>query len=334
MHDATDAARGRFESPWIWVEHRAMSLTFLRSEFNPILTAEDMPMEANSVFNPGATILRDGQTALLLRVEDQRGLSALHVARSDNGVTDWTVDPKPLLEPDGKQEFWEWGFEDARVIFVEELDRYVITCTAYGSPGPSVYLAVSEDLTSIEEGNVVMPPEDKNAALFPRRLDGDWLLLHRPVAMTGAHIWLSRSDDLRSWRRPERLMLCRERGWWDAARIGIGPPPIETAEGWLQLYHGVRTTTSGSIYRVGAALLDLEQPWIVRNQMSKWLLSPTQPYERIGDVDNVVFPCGAVQRCDKKEIDIYYGAADTVVCMATISEPALLEALLNEPETL
>jgi predicted GH43/DUF377 family glycosyl hydrolase len=147
--------------------------------------------------------------------------------------------------------------------------------------------------------------------------------------MTGADIWLSRSDDLTSWRLPERMILCRERGWWDAARIGIGPPPIETDEGWIQLYHGVRNTTAGSIYRVGAALLDLEQPWIVRSQMSRWLLSPSASYERVGDVGNVVFPCGAIQRPDKREIDLYYGAADTVVCMATISETELLESLLN-----
>jgi beta-1,2-mannobiose phosphorylase / 1,2-beta-oligomannan phosphorylase len=305
---------------------------FVRSESNPILTARDMPMQVNSVFNPGAILLRNGQTALLLRVEDTRGLSSIHVARSTNGATDWTVDATPLLAPDPTQELWEWGFEDARVVFVQELDRYVVTCTAYGSPGACVYLATSEDLTTIDHGAVVMPPDDKNAALFPRRLDGKWLLLHRPVAMNGADIWLSRSDDLESWRLPERMILCRERGWWDAARIGIGPPPIETDEGWIQLYHGVRVTTAGSIYRVGAALLDLEQPWKVRRQMSQWLLSPTEPYERIGDVGNVVFPCGAVQRSDRQEIDLYYGAADTVVCMATISEDSLLRALLHDEE--
>jgi beta-1,2-mannobiose phosphorylase / 1,2-beta-oligomannan phosphorylase len=307
-----------------------MNPTFVRNESNPILTAGEMPMQANSVFNPGAALLRNGQTALLLRVEDHRGLSSIHVARSGNGATDWTVDSKPLLRPDPKQELWEWGFEDARVVFVQELDRYVITCTAYGSPGACVYLAISEDLSSIEHGAVVMPPDDKNAALFPRRLEQQWLLLHRPVAMTGADIWLSRSDDLINWRLPERMILCRERGWWDAARIGIGPPPIETAEGWIQLYHGVRVTTAGSIYRVGAALLDLEQPWVVRRQMSRWLLSPTEAYERTGDVGNVVFPCGAVQRSDRGEIDLYYGAADTVVCLATISEASLLHALLND----
>jgi beta-1,2-mannobiose phosphorylase / 1,2-beta-oligomannan phosphorylase len=303
--------------------------TFVRSKFNPILTAEEMPMEANSVFNPGATTLRDGRTALLVRVEDNRGLSSIHLAASRDGVTDWDVHSTPLLQPDSKQELWEWGFEDARVVFVQELDRYVITCTAYGSPGACVYLAISEDLTSIEHGAVVMPPEDKNAALFPRRVNEQWLLLHRPINMTGADIWLSRSDDLHSWRLPERMILCRERGWWDAARIGIGPPPIETDEGWIQLYHGVRTTTAGAIYRVGAALLDLHQPWIVRAQMSRWLLSPTEAYERIGDVGNVIFPCGAIQRRDKREIDIYYGGADTVVCMATISEVDLLESLVS-----
>jgi predicted GH43/DUF377 family glycosyl hydrolase len=304
---------------------------FIRSPHNPILTGADMP-EAQSIFNPGATLLRDGRTALLLRVEDHRGLSSLYVARSADGATNWTIDAEPLLVPDAVQPMWEWGFEDARVVYLAETDRYAITCTAYGSSGPSVYLAMSKDLTSVEDGCVVMPPEDKNAALFPHRINGQWLLLHRPVSgSTGsADIWLSRSDDLVSWRSPEQLMITRASGWWDSSRIGIGPPPLETAEGWIQIYHGVRNTTAGAIYRVGAVLLDLEQPWIVRRRLSHWILGPTEPYERVGDVGNVVFPCGAIQRTDTGMIDLYYGGADTVVCLASISEAHLLAELLAD----
>ena len=179
--------------------------------------------------------------------------------------------------------------------FVPELDQYVITCTAYGPPGPCVYLATSPDLYSLNSGHVVIPPEDKNAALFPRRIDGSWLLLHRPVVMASnsADIWVSRSEDLISWRDPQPVLLRRSGGWWDAARVGIAPPPIETSEGWLQIYHGVRNTVSGAIYRVGAALLDLDEPWVVRRRTDRWLLSPSDPWERIGDVGNVVFPCGS-----------------------------------------
>ena len=302
---------------------------FTRNPHNPILTGNDLPI-ANSIFNPGATLLADGRTALLVRVEDQRGLSCIFVARSANGVTNWVVDPQPMLAPDATQPPWEWGFEDARVVYLPERDRYAITCTAYGSFGPSVYLALSRDLISIEHGCVVMPPEDKNAALFPRRIGGQWLLLHRPVSSStgNADIWLSRSDDLESWRLPEQLMITRATGWWDSSRIGIGPPPIETAEGWILIYHGVRNTTAGALYRVGAVLLDLDKPWIVRRRLPHWILGPTEPYERTGDVGNVVFPCGAIQRTDTGLIDLYYGGADTVVCLATCSEAELLAELL------
>ena len=305
---------------------------FRRSAQNPILTAADMPFPANSVFNPGATQLPDGDVVLLVRIEDRRGLSSIHVARSADGITNWLVDPEPLLQPDETQISWQWGFEDARVSFVDELDRYVITCTAYGPPGPCVYLAITTDFGSIEQGSIVIPPEDKNAALFPRRVNGQWLLLHRPVVATSgaADIWMSRSpDDLESWRHPQQVMTRRPGGWWDAARIGIGPPPIETSEGWLLIYHGVRSTMSGAIYRVGGALLDLDEPWVVRQRCDHWLLSPTEPYERTGDVGNVVFPCGAVHRPDDDRLDIYYGGADTVVCHASASISELVDHLVS-----
>lgn len=125
-------------------------------------------------------------------------------------------------------------------------------------------------------------------------------------------------------------MSCRVGGWWDATRIGIGPPPIETPEGWLVIYHGVKTAVSGPIYRVGAALLDLERPNVVLRRTRSWLLGPEAPYERIGDVPNVVFPCGAVV-LDNGEIRLYYGAADTSVCVATSTVATILDVLRDSP---
>jgi predicted GH43/DUF377 family glycosyl hydrolase len=309
-------------------------LSFQRDPANPILTAADLSWQANSVLNPGATILRTGEVGLLLRVEDRSGLSSIHLARSEDGRTDWTVDPTALLAPTPLDFRSEWGFEDARVSFVPEIDRYVITCTAYGATGPCVYLATSHDLTSCTDGSVVLPPEDKNAALFPRKIGGHWMMLHRPVVMASnsCDVWISASDDLASWRNPQPVLLRRAIGFWDAARVGIGPPPIETEHGWLQIYHGVRTTMSGSIYRVGAALLDLEEPWHVTHRLSEWVLSPEAPYERIGDVGNVVFPCGMV-RTGHDELALYYGGADTVICRATAPAQSLLDALLQHPVT-
>jgi predicted GH43/DUF377 family glycosyl hydrolase len=302
---------------------------FRRDPRNPILTPLDLGFEANSVFNPGAVRLRDGRVALLLRVEDRRGQSAVHVAREVEPNGRFEVDERPLLQPRAGDPAAAWGFEDARVSYLAELDRYVITCTAFGARGPCVYLAVSHDLTDIEDGRVVQPPEDKNSAVLPRRVGGAWLLLHRPVVMLSrsADVWISRSDDLYSWREPQPVLLTREGGFWDSSRVGIGPPPIETPEGWLLMYHGVRATVAGAIYRVGAALLDLDEPWRVTARLDDWVLAPSDPWERTGDVGNVVFPCGAVVDDAEGTVDLYYGAADTVVCRASARLDDLLAAL-------
>jgi len=306
---------------------------FVRHPSNPILTAADLPFESNVVFNPGATMLESGETLMLVRVEDRRGLSQLHVARSVDGVGGWRVETTPLLSPEAGSISSAWGFEDPRLVHCPELGGWVITCTAFGPGGPCVYLAKTTDFVTLDHQAVVMPPEDKNAAVFPHRIDGYWCLLHRPVVMASgsAEIWLSRSEDLESWRSPERVMTCRPGGWWDHARIGIGPPPIETPEGWLLVYHGVRQTMSGAIYRVGVALLDLNDPVRLRARADHWMLSPSAPYERSGDVPNVVFPCGGVVVDDR--LRLYYGAADTCIGLATARVSDLLDLLLADPST-
>ena len=309
-----------------------MTSVLRRHVANPILTAADWPTQVNSVFNPAAVLVGD-DTVLLARAEDREGLSSLYVARSRNGYSDWKIEPTPAMRPIPGDRNASWGFEDARAVWVDELKRFVVTCTAYGPAGPAVHLSLTADFDEFEHYGMVMPPEDKNASLFPRRIGGSWVLLHRPVTVTGntADVWLSRSSDLVSWRAPEPVMTCRPGGWWDGARIGMGPPPIETERGWLVLYHGVKLTVAGSIYRVGAVLLDLERPNIVLRRTSSWLLGPEAPYERVGDVPNVVFPCGAVQRPDGA-LWIYYGAADTSIGVAITSIEEVLEALdADEP---
>src|SRR5579885_1197261 len=302
---------------------------FDRHPGNPILTAAELPYRANTVFNPGATQFHD-ETILLLRVEDRRGISHLTVARSKDGVRGWRIDGAPTLAPDPQHYPEElWGIEDPRITYLEELGPWAIAYTAYSPGGPLVSLATTSNFRAFERMGPVMPPEDKDAALFPTRFKGRWAMLHRPVsamaAAAGAHIWISWSPDLRHWGDHRILIPARRGGWWDAGKIGLSPPPLRTPEGWLILYHGVRMTASGALYRLGLALLDLDDPMKVIARSDEWLAQPEHDYERFGDVNNVVFPCGWIG--DGDELRIYYGAADSRVAMATAKVSALLDWL-------
>ena len=314
------------------VTARAREL-FRRHPDNPILTAAEWPQPVNVVFNPAATIVA-GETVLLARVEMLTGISQLWVARSANGIDGWRVDAEPLLAPHDGIESEQWGFEDARVVWVDELETFVITCTAYGPAGPAVYLATTTDFVSVERHGIVVTPEDKNAALLPERVDGKWILFHRPTTGYGgvpqAGIALSRSDDLGSWSPPEAVLQPRAGAWWDSLRIGIGPPLLKTEHGWLLIYHGVKETVSGAIYRVGLALLDLEEPTRVLRRAPDWIFGPLEPYERQGDVANAIFPCGVIEG-PAGELRLYYGAADTSICLATAHLDELVEAVLAGP---
>lgn len=301
---------------------------FKRYQGNPIITAADMPYPASSVFNPGAVEI-DGETLLLMRVEDRRGMSHLTVARSADGFTDWRIDKTPTLpaDPIGHPEEL-WGIEDARITYLADEGRWFITYTAYSSAGPCVALASTADFRSFERLGPVMPPEDKDAALFPTKFGGRYAMIHRPVTSQPApkaNIWLSFSPDLKHWGDHQVLLAAREGGWWDANKVGMSPPPLLCDEGWLLMYHGVRTTISGGIYRLGLALLDRDDPTKVLRRSDEWLFTPTEAYEREGDVDEVVFPCGWLLIGD--DVRLYYGAADTCVAVATARLTDLLSWL-------
>jgi predicted GH43/DUF377 family glycosyl hydrolase len=305
---------------------------FERSPRNPILTVEDLPYPANAIFNPGAAQV-GAETLLLVRVEDLRGISQLHVARSVDGVTEWRFDPAPLLASEPERHPEEiWGCEDPRLTWLPERDEWAITYTAYSRLGPLVSLATTTDFRSVQRLGPVMPPEDKDAALFSRRLAGRWAMIHRPTPLRGgAHMWISYSPDLRHWGDHGLLLEARDGAWWDAGKIGLGPPPIETPDGWLVLYHGAHLTAGGPIYRVGFALLDLEDPTIVLRRSNGWAFGPREPYERDGDVDHVVFPCGWIVDELRDEVRMYYGAADTRIGLATARLSAVLDYVRTCP---
>ncbi|MFH0983163.1 MAG: glycosidase, partial [Planctomycetota bacterium] len=208
--------------------------------------------------------------------------------------------------------------------YVSELGRYVIAYTAYSRAGPGVSLATTKDFVHFERYGSIMMPEDKDAALFPCRIQGYWALVHRPMSPLGAHIWMSSSPDLRHWGNHRLILAARRGAWWDANKIGLSPPPIETPEGWLMIYHGVRQTAAGCVYRLGLALFDREAPDRCLLRGDSWTFAPETQYEREGDVGNVVFPCGFTVGPDTDTINLYYGAGDTCIGLATASIRALV----------
>ena len=298
---------------------------FHRHRRNPILTAADWPYPVNTVFNPGATLLSDGSTLLLCRVEDRTGRSHLCVARSANGVDGWQIDPTPTLPPDPENYPEElWGIEDPRITYLAELNRYAVVYTAYSRGGPGVSLALTEDFRHFERYGMIMPPEDKDAALLPHRIGNKWALIHRPIGYLGAHMWISYSPDLKHWGDHKLMLEARRGAWWDANKIGLSSPPIQTPQGWLVIYHGVRQTAAGALYRLGLALFDLDNPARCLRRSDSWIFGPEEPYERHGDVDNVVFPCGYTLAPDGDTLRLYYGAADSCIALATASVRELL----------
>jgi len=307
---------------------------FQRSNLNFILRVANWPYQINSVFNPGATLLADGTTLLLCRIEDRRGLSHLCAARSANGIDNWIIDSEPTFISDPEHYPEElWGIEDPRITYVPEMEQYAIVYTAYASGGPGVALAFTKDFISFERYGVIMQPEDKDAALLPRRIDGRWALVHRPVGPTSAHIWISYSADLRNWGGHKKILEARLGGWWDANKIGLSPPWIETSEGWLMIYHGVKHNSSGPIYRLGLALFDLNEPEHCLKRSNEWFFGPEEPYELHGDVDKVVFPGGYTLAPDGDTLRIYYGAADSSIAMATGSVKAMLMWLQGDAQS-
>lgn len=325
----------RFQTKLADSDNQSYRELFKRFPGNPILTSNDLPYAANTVFNPAATIY-NGKVLLLARVEDRRGFSHLTKAVSDDGISNWIIDEKPTLEPDPENyPEEEWGIEDPRITYMEEIGKYAIVYTSFSRGGPLVSLALTEDFEKFERLGPIMPPEDKDAALFPRKINGKWLLIHRPIhANYGpeAHVWISKSDDLKYWGEHQILINARKGAWWDSHKVGLNCPPLETPEGWLILYHGVKQTAAGAIYRLGLALLDLENPCRVLRRSDEWVFGPSEPYEREGDVADVVFPCGWVLNKETGRIKVYYGAADTCVALATTTLDDLLDYIKRCPE--
>jgi beta-1,4-mannooligosaccharide/beta-1,4-mannosyl-N-acetylglucosamine phosphorylase len=287
-----------------------------RSSRNPIVTARDVP-GANSVFN-SAVVPFGGGFAGVFRVDDRSRAMRLHAGRSDDGVA-WRIEPEPIVFHPADARVAElppaeYAY-DARLTQLDD-GFYVTWCAGYH--GPTIGLAWTQDFETFHRLDNAFLPFNRNGVLFPRQVGGAYAMLSRPS--DDAHtpfgdVFYSESHDLVHWGR-HRHVLGTIPLTWQATKVGAGPTPIETEEGWLLLYHGVLTSCNGFVYSMGAALLDLDEPWKVVARGSRYLLAPETPYERIGDVPNVVFPCAALVDSERDRISVYYGAADTAVCLA------------------
>jgi len=303
---------------------------FTRYKGNPILSPDNWPYPTNAVFNPGAAMLKNA-TVLLCRVEDMRGFSHLTVARSPDGFTKWKIDKQPSLEPDHSSYEERWGLEDPRIIWLEEQKQFAVTYVSFSEGGPIVSLAITKNFKTFARLGAPLPPEDKDASLFPRRFKGRFALIHRPIVRGEAHVWISFSPDLKHWGDHRPLIMTRT-AYWDCHRVGLACQPIETSEGWMIFYHGVRNTAAGAIYRVGMAMLDLEEPWRLLRRSDEWVLGPREPYERIGDVSDVVFPTGATVDNQTDQLNLYYGAADSTIAVATAKLSDCIDYIMSSPE--
>ncbi len=325
---ADEALRAGDTAPEIpWESRPAGSSDVVwRSSRNPIIT-RDHVAEANSIFNSAVVPFGDGYAGVF-RVDDTTRRMNIHAGRSRDGVV-WELAPEPVTFVAGDervreiQETFVHAY-DPRVTWLE--DRYYVTwCNGYH--GPTIGVGFTNDFRTFTQLENAFLPFNRNGVLFPRRVGGAYAMLNRPS--DNGHtpfgdVFYSESPDLVHWGRHRHVMS--PVAWsWESTKIGPGPTPIETAEGWLVLYHGVLTSCNGFVYSMGAALLDLDEPWRVLARGSRYLLAPHELYEQVGDVPNVVFPCAALVDATRDRVTIYYGGADTVVCLAHAHLSELVE---------
>ncbi len=295
---------------------------------NPILTKDDIPYPVETVHN--AAVVRHGDEYIMLfRSHLRTGRSIIGLARSVDGFS-FTADSLPFLTPatDGSfAEYEEFGVEDPRVTKID--DEYLITYSAYSRNGVRIALARTRDFVLVERVSLITQADYRNTVIFPEKFNGLYARLDRPHSeISPWSIWITYSPDLLFWGESQ-LVMKPVPYHWDEMKIGPGAPPIRTDQGWLSIYHGVFKTMDGSVYRLGVALHDLRDPAKIIGVGDSWILQPDAPWEITGYVHNVVFTCGAVPEPDGT-VKIYWGGADTVMCVGEANLADLVELCLHQ----
>ena len=295
-----------------------------RWEGNPLITIEDLPFQAADICNAGAARVAE-RYLLLLTIEGLSGRKAIYPAWSGDGYH-FTIAKVPVLARATAGPFAEYeadGVLDARVVLLE--GRYYLTYQALSRHGYVMALARTDDFERIERLALLSEPDCKSGALFPEKIGGRYAMLERPGE--GGSIWVAHSDDLVYWGEREVVMTPRS-GFWDTTRIGPAAPPLAVDEGWLCVYYGVKGTSAGPLYRLGAAVLDRGNPARVLGRTNVPILAPREEYERIGDQPNIIFSCGAVLQTNRT-LRLYYGGSDSCICLSTAKVRRIVECCLQ-----
>ncbi len=299
-----------------------------RYESNPILTRYDVPYDVVTVHN-AAVVKYGDEYMMVFRSHKRNGRSILGLARSKDGFS-FIVDPEPFMTPATEGEFAKYeafGVEDPRITFID--GEYWMTYSAYSEHGVRIGLAKIIDFKRIERYSLITEADYRNVVLFPEKINGLYVRLDRPHSeISPWSVWISYSPDLKYWG-DSQLIMKPVQYHWDEMKIGPGAPPIKTDKGWLNIYHGVFPTMDSSVYRLGVALHDLHDPSVILGISDDWILQPEEPYELTGYVHNVVFTCAAV-RYKYNELLLYWGGADTVMCVGTVKISDLLDMCLNK----
>lgn len=300
-----------------------------RYEKNPILTKDDVPYPVATVHNAGVTKYK-GQYIMLFRSHLTNGRSILGLARSENGF-DFKVEDQPFMTPAKEgifKEYEEYGVEDPRITFLD--GEYLITYSAYSRHGVRIGLAKTKDFKRVERFSLITEADYRNVVIFPEKFNGLYVRMDRPHSeISPWSTWVSYSPDLRFWG-DSKVIMKPVQYHWDEMKIGPGAPPFRSSKGWVDIYHGVFPTMDGSVYRLGVALHDLNDPSVIIAVGDHWILQPEEVYEITGYVHNVVFSCGAVPE-DDGTVKIYWGGADKVMCVGTAVIDDLVNFCLDKP---
>lgn len=300
-----------------------------RYKYNPILTKDDVPYPVATVHN-AAVVKYNNKYIMIFRSHKLNGRSILGKAESTDGFN-FKVDKEPFMIPATEgifKEYEEYGVEDPRIVFID--GEYLITYSAYSQHGVRIGLAKTQDFKTVERFSLITEADYRNVVIFPEKFNGLYARLDRPHSeISPWSVWISYSPDLRFWGE-SKLIMKPMQYHWDEMKIGPGAPPIKTPRGWLNIYHGVFPTMDGSVYRLGVALHDLNDPSKIIAVGDNWILQPEEIYEITGYVHNVVFTCGAVPEPDGT-VKIYWGGADKVMCVGTAVIEELVDQCLNNP---